>query len=145
MAILSQDYWGCLYTSRLLRSNAAKRLVTPLEKGRFQDSAAQLFNKLCVSVFIYWFINFFLIDWFILIYILSCFIFICIISNYWIRLPWDIKNSEDRGGCYPPRPKTPSSICRILHILRKTNSTIALSFLQNNSKFKNKLKHAATC
>ena len=33
-------------------------------------------------------------------------------------------------------------ICRILHILRKPNSIIVLLFLQNNSKFKNKLKHA---
>ena len=40
-----------------------------------------------------------------------------------------MKNSADR-------------ICRILHILRKPNSIIVLLFLQNNSKFKNKLKHA---
>ena len=32
--------------------------------------------------------------------------------------------------------------CRILHILGKPNSIIVLLFLQNNSKFKNKLKHA---
>ena len=42
-----------------------------------------------------------------------------------------------RCGCYPP-----SEICRILHILRKPNSIMVLLFLQNNSKFKNKLKHA---
>ena len=41
-----------------------------------------------------------------------------------------------------PRWITPSEICRILHILRKPNSIIVLLFLQNNSKFKNKLKHA---
>ena len=31
---------------RTLRSNSAKRLVVPLEKGTFQDSAAELFNSL---------------------------------------------------------------------------------------------------
>ena len=31
---------------------------------------------------------------------------------------------------------------RILHILRKPNSMIALLLIQNNSKFKSKLKHA---
>ena len=35
-----------------------------------------------------------------------------------------------------------SEICRILHILRKPNSIIVLLFLQNDSKYKNKLKHA---
>ena len=35
---------------------------------------------------------------------------------------------------------TPSEICRILHILRQSNSIIALLFIQNNSNFKNKLK-----
>ena len=41
-----------------------------------------------------------------------------------------MKNSAGRGGCYPPRPRwiTPSEICRILHILRKPNSIIALIF-----------------
>ena len=37
---------------------------------------------------------------------------------------------------------TPAKICRILHILRKPNSIIVLLFIQNNSKFKNKLKCA---
>ena len=36
----------------------------------------------------------------------------------------------------------PSEICIIFHILRKPNSLIALLFNQNNSWFKNKLKHA---
>ena len=31
---------------------------------------------------------------------------------------------------------------RILHILRKPNSIIALLFIQKNSKFKSKLEHA---
>ena len=34
-----------------------------------------------------------------------------------------MKNSADQGECYPPRPITPS-------------------FIENNSKFKNKLKRA---
>ena len=61
------------------------------------------------------------------------------ISNYWMRLSriWSILQIEVR-----PRWITPSEICRILHILRSSNSIIVLLFLQNNSKFKNKLKHA---
>ena len=53
-----------------------------------------------------------------------------------------MKNAADRGGCCRPRWITPSEICRILRIPRKPNSIIVLLFLQNNSKFKNKLKHA---
>ena len=41
-----------------------------------------------------------------------------------------------------PRWITPSEICLILHILRKPNSLIALSFIQSNSQFKN---IATTC
>ena len=49
-----------------------------------------------------------------------------------------MKNSADRG-----RWITPSSICRILHILGKPNSIIIVFLLiQNISKFKNRLKHA---
>ena len=62
-----------------------------------------------------------------------------------------MKNSADRGGCYDvihrgqrPRWITPSEICRILHIPRKPNSIFVLLFLQNNSKFKNRLKHVAS-
>ena len=39
-----------VFYTRLLHSNAAKRLVTPPENGSFQDSAAQLFNSLPVHV-----------------------------------------------------------------------------------------------
>ena len=42
--------------------------------------------------------------------------------------------------CRSRRVLRPSEMRRILHILRKPNSTIVLLFLQNNSKFKNKLK-----
>ena len=49
-----------------------------------------------------------------------------------------MKNSAARG-----RWITPSSICRILHILGKPNSIIIVFLLiQNISKFKNRLKHA---
>jgi len=41
-----------------------------------------------------------------------------------------MKNSAGRGQCRP-RWITPSEICRILHILRKPNSIIALLFIQN--------------
>ena len=55
---------------------------------------------------------------------------------------WDMKNYADRGDVQP-RWITPSEICIIiLHILRKSNSLIALLFIQNNSLFKNKLKQA---
>ena len=40
-----------------------------------------------------------------------------------------------------PRWITPSSTCIILYSLRKPNSLIALLFNQNNSWFKNKLRH----
>ena len=46
-----------------------------------------------------------------------------------------MKNSADQL-----RWITPSEICQILHILRKPNSKFW--FIQNNSKLKNKLKHA---
>ena len=36
-------------------------------------------------------------------------------------------------------------LCTILHILQKLNSLIVLLFIQNNSWFKNKLKHAYVC
>ena len=69
-------------------------------------------------------------------------------SNYWMRLSriWRILQIEEEDVIHRARRLrwiTPSSsICRILHILRKPNSIIVLLFLQNNSKFKNKLKHA---
>jgi len=56
-----------------------------------------------------------------------------IISNYWMRLSriWRILQVEEsvihRGRGWI----TPSEICRILHILRKPNSIIALLFIQN--------------
>ena len=53
-----------------------------------------------------------------------------------------MKNYVDQGVL---RWITPSEICIILHILLKLNSIIALLFIQNNSKFKNKLKHAYLC
>ena len=40
-----------------------------------------------------------------------------------------MKNSPELGGRFPPRPKTPSLICRILHILRKPNPIIAKYFI----------------
>ena len=46
-----------------------------------------------------------------------------------------MKNQANRGGCYPP----PSSICLILHILRKPNSLIATS-LHNSFDAKSSLK-----
>ena len=61
-----------------------------------------------------------------------------------------MKNSADQGECYPQRPKaprwiTPSEIWRILHILRKPNSIIALLFIQNISSFLNEFCHFALC
>ena len=42
-----------------------------------------------------------------------------------------MKSSTDQGGCYP------SKSCKILHILRKPNSIIALLFIQNIFKLLN--------
>ena len=47
-----------------------------------------------------------------------------------------MKNSADQGG---------SEICRILHILRKPNSIIALLFIQNISPFLMEFRHCALC
>ena len=47
-----------------------------------------------------------------------------------------MKNSADQGG---------SEICRILHILRKPNSIIALLFIQNIFPFLMEFRHCALC
>ena len=43
---------------------------------------------------------------------------------------WDMKNYADQGlgGCYRPKWITPCEIYKILYILRKPNSSIALLF-----------------
>ena len=78
-------------------------------------------------------------------------IIIClkIISNHWMRLSriWRILAIKEvvihRGRRL--RWITPSEICRILHILRKPNSLIALLFIQNISSFLNEFCHYALC
>ena len=61
----------------------------------------------------------------------------------WIILHWDL------GGCYHlglrPLWITPSLIGRILHILRKPNSIIALLFIQNISSCLKEFRHYALC
>ena len=57
------------------------------------------------------------------------------IIEFGFRRIWRILQIEEEGVIHLGRR-------RILHILRKPNSIIVLLFLQNNSKFKNKLKHA---
>ena len=64
---------------------------------------------------------------------------VSIFSNYWMRLSWiwrilQIKEVVIHRG-RRPRWITPSEICRILHILRKPNSVVALLFIQNISSF----------
>jgi len=58
-----------------------------------------------------------------------------IFSNYWMRLSriWRILQVEESVIHRGRRPRwiTPSEICRILHILRKPNSIIALLFIQD--------------
>ena len=72
-----------------------------------------------------------------------------IISSYWMRLSriWRILQSKEgvihRGR--RPRWITSSEICRILHILRKPNSIIALLFIQNVSSFLKEFHHYALC
>ena len=56
-------------------------------------------------------------------------------GNYWMRLSriWRILQIEESVIHRGRRPRwiTPSEICRILHILRKPNSIIALLFIRN--------------
>ena len=54
---------------------------------------------------------------------------ITIISNYWIRLSYDLKNYADFGGNYPLRRITPSEICIILKVIRKPNPVLVLLFI----------------
>jgi len=58
-----------------------------------------------------------------------------IISNHWMRLSriWRILQVEESVIHRSRRPRwiTPSEICRILHVLRKPNSIIALLFIWN--------------
>ena len=56
-----------------------------------------------------------------------------------------MKNSADQGECYPQRPITLSEICRILHILRKPNSIIALLFIRNVAPFLKEFHRFALC
>ena len=76
-------------------------------------------------------------------------VIIGIFSNYWMRLSriWrilQIKECVIHGG-RRRRWITPSEICRILHILRKPNSIIALLFIQNISSFLKEFRHYALC
>ena len=70
-----------------------------------------------------------------------------IFSSYWMRLSriWRILQIKEgvihRGR--RPRWITPSEICRILHILRKPNSIIALLFIQNICPFLKEFRHFA--
>ena len=70
-------------------------------------------------------------------------------NNYWMRLSriWRILQIKEgvihRGR--RPRWITPSEICRILHILQKPNSIIALLFIQNISSFLKEFRHYALC
>ena len=72
-----------------------------------------------------------------------------ILSNYWMRLSriWRILQIKEgvihRGR--RPRWIKPSKICRILHILRKPNSIIALFFIQSISSFLKEFRHYALC
>ena len=70
-------------------------------------------------------------------------------SNYWMRLSriWrflqikkDVIHRDRR-----PRWITTSEICRILHILWKPNSIIALLFIQNISPFLKEFRHFSLC
>ena len=72
---------------------------------------------------------------------------VVIISNYWMRLSriWRILQIKEgvinRGR--RPRWITSSEICRILHILWKPNSIIALLFIQNICPFLKEFRHFA--
>ena len=70
-----------------------------------------------------------------------------IISNYWMRLSRIWRILQIKEGVIHRRPRwiTPPEICRILHILRKPNSIIALHvlFIQNTSLFLKEFRHFA--
>ena len=70
-----------------------------------------------------------------------------IMSNYWMRPSriWRILQIKEGVIHRGQRPKwiTPYEICRILHILRKPNSIIALLFIQNISSFLKEFRHYA--
>ena len=72
-----------------------------------------------------------------------------IFSNYWMRLSriWRILQIKEAVIHRGRRPRwiTPSEICRILHILRKPNSIIALLLIQNISPFLKEFRHFALC
>ena len=72
---------------------------------------------------------------------------ISIFSNYWMRPSriWRILQTKEGDIHRGQRPRwiTPSEICRILHILRKPNSIIALLFIQNISSFLKEFRHYA--
>ena len=72
-----------------------------------------------------------------------------IIGNYWMRLSriWRILQIKEAVIHRGRRPRwiTLSEICRILHILRKANSIIALLFIQNISPFLKEFRHFALC
>ena len=59
-----------------------------------------------------------------------------------------MKNSADQGGCYPRRPSASVDntikICRILHILQKPNSIIALLSIQNILPFRSLIFRSPT-
>ena len=64
------------------------------------------------------------------------------LSRIWRSL--QIKEGVIYRG-WRPRWTTPSEICRILHILQKLNSIIALLFIQNISSFLKEFHHYALC
>ena len=70
-------------------------------------------------------------------------------SSYWMRLSriWRILQIKEGVIHRGRRPKwiKPSETCRILHILWKPNSTIALLFTQNISPFLKEFRHFALC
>ena len=69
------------------------------------------------------------------------------IIEFGFRRIWRILQTKEgvihRGR--RPRWITPSEICKILHILRKPKSIIALLFIQNISSFLKEFRHCALC
>ena len=66
-----------------------------------------------------------------------------IVSNYWMRPSRIWRILQIKEGVIHRGRITPSEICRILHILRKPNSIIALLFIQNISNFLKEFRHYA--
>ena len=74
-------------------------------------------------------------------------IMMMVVSNYWMRFSrlWRFLQIKEGVIHRGRRPRRSAEICRILHILRKPNSIIALLFIQNIFPFSKEFRHFVVC